>query len=531
MFELYNSQQKRIISLSCATLVFLCSFLYQSFSELFINWNFIGFAAKPNVTFQIICCILIGAGVVQLAARSFIDHREIKYRSFHDENTGLANDKKLFDTLNSELQSANRESGMALLIIDIDSLKHVNESIGYAGGDEIIKQLSSRLRDYVYGNLQLFKMSGGQFCLLVPAVESSDQIDSITDDIFKNAMPAFLIEDREFYVDVSIGSEVFRNSEFKPSTIVRSAEFALRQAKKNGGNRHVSYDEGDAITLRNQSTLDADLRKMIESKEVELAFQPLVDSKTGKMRGVEVLSRWNHAEHGYISPTRFIASAEKLGLISKLGSQVMTDACLQFKDFDALKVSVNISSNHFLEDGFVEGVQEILEITDFPASRLELEITETVLLVNSELAVERIRQIRSLGISIALDDFGVGYSGLSYMNKFKVNRIKVDASFIRELETSASSRSIVSTIIRLGYEQGFEVTVEGVETKGQLEFLERFDDLCYQGFLFSKPLSLDEFMQCEYFKTIESTGVLLQKTAAKQRLFAKLYDGEISQVA
>lgn len=513
MFELYNSQQKRIIALSCATIVFLCMSLYKLFGSLFEGWHFLGFGAKPDVTFQIVCCILIGAGVVQLAAKSFFDHRELKYRSYHDERTGIANEKKLHDVLTQYAQSSDRETTMALLMIDIDELKAINISMGYASGDELIEQLASNMRDVVYGNLQLFKLPGGQFGLLFPTVENIEHVNRVTDDIFRNASKAFSIDEREVYFNVSIGVDYFENTSFKPQVVIRNTEFALQQAKKSGGNRFVSYDAGAAKNLRDQSTLDSDLRKMIENQEVELVYQPLINSKTGKMRGVEVLSRWNHAIHGYISPSRFVDSAEKMGLLNKLGIQVMIEACLEFRNFHDLSVAVNISPSHFLEANFVDDVLQILKATKFPANRLEIEITETVLLDNSELAVARIRQMRGLGISIALDDFGVGYSGLSYLNKFKVNRIKIDASFVRELETSATSRSIVSTMIHLGREQGFDVTIEGIETQGQVDFLERFENLCYQGFLFAKPMVLEDFVKCEYFVNLQNRGPLLENAA------------------
>lgn len=504
MFELYNSQQKRIIALSCATIVFLCMSLYKLSASLFDGWQFLGFAAKPDVTFQIICFILIGAGVVQLAARSFLDHRELKYRSYHDGRTGLANEKKLSEVLTQYSQSSDRETKMVLLMIDIDELKAINVSIGYASGDELIEQLASNMRDVVYGKLQLFKLPGGKFGLLFPTVENTEHVNRVTDDIFKSTARPFFIDEREIYFNVSIGADYFYNTSFKPQAVVRNAEFALQQAKKNGGNRFVNYDAGAAKNLRDQSTLDSDLRKMIENQEVELVYQPLINSKTGRMRGVEVLSRWDHPIHGYISPSRFVDSAEKMGLLNKLGIQVMIEACLEFKSFNDLTVAVNISPTHFLEDNFIEEVLEVLRATNFPAERLEIEITETVLLENSELAVARIREMRDFGVSIALDDFGVGYSGLSYLNKFKVNRIKIDASFVRELETSATSRSIVSTMIHLGREQGFDVTIEGIETQGQAEFLSRFDDLCYQGFLFAKPMPLEDFVKCEYFVSLQN---------------------------
>lgn len=513
MFELYNSQQKRIIALACATIVILCMSLYKLFGALFIGWQFLGFSAKPDVTFQIICCILIGAGVVQLAAKSFFDHRELKYRSYHDERTGIPNEKKLFEVLTKYTQSSDRQTTMALLKIDIDELKEINVSIGYASGDELITQLASNMRDVVYGNLQLFKLPGGQFGLLFPAVENTEHVNRVTDDIFKNVSSAFFVDEREVYFNVSIGADYFDSISFKPQTVIRNVDFALQQAKKNGGNRFVCYDAGAAKNLRDQSTLDSDLRKMIDNQEVELAYQPLINSRTGKMRGVEVLSRWNHPIHGYISPARFVDSAEQMGLLSKLGIQVMIEACLELKEFDDLMVAVNISPTHFLEPFFVDEVLEVLRATKFPANRLEIEITETVLLENSELAVSRIREMRSLGISIALDDFGVGYSGLSYLNKFKVNRIKIDASFIRELETSATSRSIVSTMIHLGREQGFNVTIEGIETQGQADFLSRFDDLCYQGFLFAKPMRFADFVRSEYLISQQNRAPLLESSS------------------
>ena len=284
---------------------------------------------------------------------------------------------------------------------------------------------------------------------------------------------------------------------------MRRAEIAITKASEQESDHLVFFDEKMDEFVRERSTLEAELREVLEDELMIPFFQPLIKDDCKTLIGFEALARWKHPERGYISPANFVPIVESLGLAEKMGNLILRKSCALIQPLGELIVCVNISPKHFLVEGFVEEVMEILAQTNMPARRLEIEITESVLLDDPDLAIATIARLRNHGISIALDDFGTGYSGLSYLNKFVVDRIKVDASFVSELEESSASRSLISTIVKLGQGRGSKITIEGVENKRQLEFLQQFDDLWYQGFYFAKPMDYPELLSSSYLQDLD----------------------------
>lgn len=510
MFELQNAQQKRIVGLGISALVFAFYAIFQLFTQIANADSYYDVIGDKGIVFQLGCTILMTLTVTYILMRSLFDHRELKHRQLHDSKTNLPNKFSFAEHLKMTFDT-EEEANFSVLCVDIDRLKSVNESMGHAAGDQLIVKVSQRLQSILQTNQQLFKMEGGQFCIFADGIVDPDWLISISDHVFEAMGNSVSLADGDLYIDVTIGACVVDEKALKSEEILRRTEFALLQAKKKGGNCIVIYDEGISENAKEQSTLENHFRDLLENEKLELVFQPLINSNVGRIGGVEALARWNYSDQGYVSPMVFIPMAKRLGLVNKLGVQVLNRACLAAVGLGDLKMAVNISPEHFLADEFIDDVNNSLNSSGLSPSRLELEITEDVLLGDSDKVIEKIKNLREMGISIALDDFGTGYSGLSYIHKFEVDRLKIDAAFIRELETSASSRSVVSTIVQLAKIHNFSITAEGVETKGQYEFLSQFHGLWYQGYLFAKPLSLVELLQSDYIT--DSKKIALPKVA------------------
>lgn len=502
MFKLHEAQQKRIVFLASAALVFAMFAIYQLFVVLGSNQGDRDLVGSSSPVFQISCVVLMAMAITYILIRSLYDHKTLKYLHMVDQKTKLPNahalEKQMDGLLKGKSGDASTEFGsFSLMVIDIDRLKSINQSLGHEGGDNVILEVSCRLKK-LFGSLhRVYKLEGGRFGLLQSNVSDQEWIKSTSDEVFELMSHVFELEGSDLYLDVSVGSCLVSDGSIGTNEVLRRAEFSLSQAKKQGGNCLVMYDEGVSRSEKDQSTFEHDFREALETGAIEFVYQPLISSRTGRIGGVEALARWNHNDRGYVSPSVFVPIAAKLKLINKLGEQSLRLACESAKQLDQLKMSVNISPDHFLSDGFVETVCDILKESGLPAERLDLEITEDVLLGESQKALDVMASLKEVGVGISLDDFGAGYSGLSYMHQYKVDRLKIDAVFVKELETSASSQVMVKTIAQLAKLNGFQVVVEGVETEGQRQFLSQFPDIWYQGYLFSKPLTLDDLLQSD----------------------------------
>ena len=434
--------------------------------------------------------------VVYIMMRSFEDEAMGRFLEFHDPLTGLPNRNNLQHKLEKLL--AVKDGGGALILLDPTRLRSINTTHGRAAGDAIFLECANRLK-FLFPEPNIVAVSSnGTFALYVAGIEKAQTVHALTNEIRNSLKLPITINSRQLYTNITAGAVLFTANSNKPEDLLNRAELALLEAKSSRRPEPVVYNATLHDTIKRRSSLETELQEVIELDKLEPFFQPLFNQDGKTLYGVEALARWNHPTKGWISPANFIPVAEELKLSAKLGCQIMTKACRQIAPFEGVKVSVNVTAIHLLQDSFVDQVRSILDQTGLNPDRLELEITESVLLEETEKTIERIRDLKALGVSIALDDFGTGYSGLSYLDRFSVDRIKIDASFVREIHSSSQIGSMVQTIIDLAHKRGFRVTVEGIETEEQFEFLKQFENLTYQGYLLSTPLSYDQLVQSDF---------------------------------
>lgn len=513
MLELQEQQHKRIVMLSGAALVFACFATWQLFSDVF-SGDAPG-AGYTNRVYLLCCITLMIAAIVVMLVRSFQDYRAIKTSELYDDATGLPSRASLERQAGEEIERLRPGEMAALILLDIRRFKSLNHSFGYQTGDKILQAVAERLRSLSTANRQLFKMEGDCFAYLMAGVVSPGELGETAASVQRALVPPFMAGEKSIYIDLSIGCALAgEGDKIGVTELLRRAEFALAEAKTGDGKRHVIYSDKSAATAKRTSTMETGLREALEAGGLEIYYQPLIESRFEKIVAVEALARWTHPQLGRISPTDFVRIAESLGLVHKLGSNILRRACKQILPLGGVKLAVNISPRHFMSPGFVEEVAEILRDTGFPADRLEIEVTESVLITENEAAGDVIDKLRAMGVSMALDDFGTGYNGLSYLSRFALDRIKIDASFVREIENSVSAQSMVSTIIHLARDRGLHVTVEGVETTGQVLFLSRFENIWYQGFLFARPMPYQDLMRTGSLASMEEARSLAKPPKA-----------------
>lgn len=517
MLELQEQQHKRVVMLSAAALVFAAFATWQLFSDVFTEGS-LGSGYTSRI-YLLSCITLMIAAIVVMMLRSFQDYRAIKTSELYDEATGLASRASLERKLAEDSQRLRPGEMMALVLLDIRRFKSLNHSFGYQTGDQIIQSVAERLRSLSTANIQLYKLDGDRFAFAFYGAESPSDFSTLAVNVQRAMVPPFPVGDKSIYIDLSIGlSHCTEGDGVDVAEIFRRAEFALAEAKSGDGKRHIVYSDRSAETARRASTMETDLREVLEAGGLEIYYQPLIDSQFKKIVAVEALARWTHPQLGRVSPADFVRVAESLGLVHKMGLNILRRACKQIGPLKGVKLAVNISPRHFMSPGFVEEVTSILAENQFPAERLEIEVTESVLITENEAASEIIDRLRATGVSLALDDFGTGYNGLSYLSRFSLDRIKIDASFVREIENSVSAQSMVSTIIHLAQDRGLHVTVEGVETTGQVLFLSRFGNIWYQGFLFARPMPYQDLLKTGALATEEEAKRLAGAAKAPQVL-------------
>ncbi|MFD0697742.1 EAL domain-containing protein [Paenibacillus sp. GCM10027628] len=423
----------------------------------------------------------------------------ITFMAYHDVLTELPNRTLLYKQLNDLLEERSRNRQMfAIMFIDLDNFKDINDSFGHFVGDDILKRFARKLRQLITEKGQAARFGGDEFAVIL----DMDRIHEIEDlavqvvDYFKQQ--PLILEGTEQFVTTSIGISLYPNDGNTPEKLLRNADLAMYKAKQSGKNRYLFFANEISDELREKRIMVSDLRKAISEDELEVYYQPLIDLKTQRVIGSEALVRWPHKEQGYVSPTVFIPIAEEYGLIDVLGYWVLKTACLQnvrWKDkYDVpLIISVNVSYQQFQRYDFVDVVNEVLQDTGLNPERLHLEITESTALVNLEHTRLILRRLQQLGVSISMDDFGTGYSSLSCVKDLSIDKLKIDRSFITNISTDERDAAIVKTIIALSRNLNMKVLAEGVERKEQLDKLAEYECDEIQGYLFSPPLSSVKF--------------------------------------
>jgi len=419
---------------------------------------------------------------------------QAEHLALHDALTGLPNRLLLRERLDRALQLAEMRRGItAVVCLDLDRFKEVNDTLGHAAGDLLLRQVADFLVSITRESDTVARLGGDEFVLVLTDLRRVSQIETLARKLSERAARPFAIDGHDVYIGFSAGAAVTPRDGRDGETLLRHADVALYDAKARGRGMLRHFVHGMDTALQSRKKLEQDLRLAGPRGELDLHYQPLVDVVGKRMVGAEALMRWRHPERGAISPVEFIPIAEQSGLIVQLGEWALRTACAEALGWGDLRLSVNVSAVQFRHLDFVPMVSRILAETGFPPARLELEITESVLLQDMTSALATLTTLKALGVSFAMDDFGTGYSSLSYLNKFAFDKIKIDRSFIRDLGESPECAAIIRAALSLGRNLGLETNAEGVETDAQFEFLRSEGCDQVQGYLFSPPVPAHEF--------------------------------------
>lgn len=429
----------------------------------------------------------------------------INHMAYYDDLTGLPNRRKFHDQLLSTIQMRDRLKKMsadtrliAILYLDIDRFKWINESLGHDVGDILLLQVAERLTRCVDNNDLVCRMEGDEFALCYPDLDSTDQAMAKAQHILKLLQESFQWQESMIHITASIGISVYSGGE-SPETLVKNADLALSRAKELGRNNVQLYHYSFNVRSVERLNLEAELRRAVKNQEFQLYYQPQIDLTKSCIVGVEALIRWQHPLKGTIPPGKFIPLAEETGLIVDIGEWVLREACRQNKEWQDsedlfIPVSVNLSVRQFMQQNLKEKISNILQETGLDPQYLSVEITESMTF-DVDYAIHCLLELKSLGIEISIDDFGTGYSSLSYLKKFPITKLKIDRSFVRDLLEDANDAAIVSTIISMAHHMKMKVIAEGVETIDQLTYLDQNRCNEIQGYYVSPPLSADQFIQ------------------------------------
>jgi diguanylate cyclase (GGDEF)-like protein/PAS domain S-box-containing protein len=438
------------------------------------------------------------ASLVQDVTERMNTERTIHYMAHHDALTGLPNRRLMQDRLHQAIMAARRKQRhVGVLFIDLDRFKVVNDTLGHDTGDFILKEIARRLVSCVREVDTVCREGGDEFIVILPELERPEHARTVADKILRELARSVEIGGHEIHVTPSIGISHYPNDATDVQQLLKHADNAMYQAKDAGRNTVRFFTNDLNYLLAKRLELETRLRKAIDNEEFFLRYQPQVDIATGRISGMEALIRWNDPEKGEVFPQDFIFVAEELGLIVPIGEWVFRTACAQLRQWEddglpPITVSINISPRQFMSRRLVASLLGVIRDTGADPRRVELEITETMIMRNIEQSIETLTQLRSVGMLVAVDDFGVGYSSLNQLTRLPASSMKIDRSFIMNIPDDASSGSITQTIIAMARQLKLRVIAEGVETRAQLDFLRQHHCEAFQGYFFSKPVTAPE---------------------------------------
>ncbi|MDZ5470593.1 EAL domain-containing protein [Bacillus sp. 31A1R] len=422
----------------------------------------------------------------------------IKYMAFHDQLTGLFNRRALLSDLENQIKlGKNSNETFALLSIDLDRFKHINDSLGHLAGDQILTKVADRLSELKSDHLKVYRQGGDEFIILLQG--NRNDASQLSQSILSKFAKSFYLDSNEYYITPSIGISLYPNDGRDAETLIKNADEALFRVKEKGKAHFQFYRSEMNSLISNLVSLETRLRKAIERKELILHYQPQVDLKTGNIESFEALIRWDSKELGLISPGDFIPLAEDTGLIIPIGNWVIEQACKKIKEWGIqfqrdFRIAINISPKQFHQPNLVKTIKKCIKKYHITPSLLEIEITEGAMQDTSE-TIPILKGLKELGVTISIDDFGTGYSSLNYLKQFPIDVLKIDQSFVSDLHINAKDAAITTTIIHLADSLGLEVVAEGIEKKEQVEFLLKANCHKGQGYYFSRPVSEKEIKE------------------------------------
>ena len=427
---------------------------------------------------------------------------QLEHQANYDALTGLPNRNLLHDRLRQSVYAQRNPRNIAVVFMDLDHFKFVNDSLGHSVGDKLLKGMAERLRTVLREGDTVGRVGGDEFVLILNDQTNEEAVFRAMQRIAAKVAEPIVIEGKELYATCSAGISLYPQDGSDVDTLLRNADAAMYRAKEHGRNNFQFYTSEMNERVSDRLALENALRRALERREFLLHYQQKVDLKSGAIIGAEALVRWSHPEWGLVRPARFIPIAEETGLIVPLGEWVLHEACRQAREWldDGLLpgvVSVNLSARQFRAEGLVRTVSRVLEETGLDPSQLEMELTESMVMHNVETAIATLQGLKSLGIGLSVDDFGTGYSSLSYLKDLPINALKIDRSFVRDIGTGSETEDgiLAQAIISLGHALHLKVIAEGVETDAQVHFLKRHSCDQVQGFLYGEPVPPRQFAQ------------------------------------
>jgi len=453
-------------------------------------------------------------GVCRDITERKIAQHELYKLAHHDILTGLPNRILLEDRLQQTKALAHRTNTLfAVLFLDLDRFKIINDTLGHSVGDELLRMVAIRLKSALRETDTIARIGGDEFIIILQDIKDRPNITFLAEKITRSLGLPFTLRDHELFITTSLGISVFPEDTSNTDEMMKKADIAMYHAKATGRNNFQFYNDNMDENASRRFTISTSLRRGLEQNEFRVYYQPKVDVNSGQIVAMEALVRWEHPELGLLSPVEFIQLAEESGLIMQLGEWVLRESCKQNKKWQNeklidMRVAVNLSGYQLQHTNLLETIKSVLKETGLSPDHLELEITESVIMQNPEFAVTILNEFSSMGIHISIDDFGTGYSSLAHLKRFSVNTLKIDKSFVRDVDLSTTDAAIATAIIAMGNSLNLNVIAEGVETEAQFEFLKLNNCHQVQGFLFSKPLppeDLYEILQINKEKRENST--------------------------